>query len=569
MSGFKRLVVFCSVTAICCVACNGNSEIEVASETAAPQADSRPNILLIVADDLGYADLGAYGSEIPTPNLDELASSGAKMARFYVAPTCAPTRAMMLSGVDSHRAGLGNMTEVITDNQIGLPGYEGYLNRDVASVAEILRDAGYNTFMTGKWHLGLEYDQSPRARGFERSFAPLFGGGSHFDTVGPDPYRPIQPFRSDGELIDKLPEDYYSTTTFTDLMLSYMEDSVAADKPFFGFLSYTAPHWPLQAPQSEIQKFEGLYDAGYDLIREGRFERMKTLGLVAANAALPPRPAVVPAWQELSEQEQEKHARNLEIYAAMTSYMDANIGRVVEFLHANNELENTLIVFMSDNGPDSWGEEPGTGPIASYAQGFDNSLDSRGSAESFVLYGLQGAHLGASPLRGQKGTTYEGGLRVPAIMSWPLRFDGGVLVEAPASVLDLVPTFLEAAQVEHPARSDADSQFIPPSGTSLLSMLQNLGLARSEFRFGVEIWSTRAILVDQWKLVNMPAPVGSGEWELYDVVADPSETNNLMLQYPEVAERLLAAWDEYAEENGVVLPPWPIQLRAPDELPIR
>lgn len=251
----------------------------------------RPNILLIVADDLGYSDLGAFGGEIKTPNLDSLAEAGVKLTQFYASPTCSVTRSMLLSGVDSHLAGLGNMAELMQPNQAGKPGYEGYLNKRVVSIASLLQDSGYHTYMAGKWHLGLTEETSPRARGFERSFALLHGGSNHFDNRGVDTHSPVSGFRKDGQHLDTLPPSFdFSTNFYTRKLIDYIESNRGDGQPFFAYAAYTAPHWPLQAPPEYIQKYTGIYDAGYEVLRERRLQRLKALGLVADNVILPELP---------------------------------------------------------------------------------------------------------------------------------------------------------------------------------------------------------------------------------------------------------------------------------------
>jgi len=327
---------FVVLAAINCLGCGASGVIPHEAKAAKILSFSppgAPNILLVVVDDLGYADISSFGGEISTPNIDALAKRGISFTRFYAPMTCSPTRAMLMTGTDNHIAGLGNMAETISDNQMELPGYEGYLNDRVVTVAERLRDAGYHTYMAGKWHLGLNYEQSAYARGFERSFALLYGAGSHFnDMVGPDLHRSRALYREDGELLETLPDSFYSTRFYTDRILENIDSQLNDSKPFFAYLSYTAPHWPLQAPDDIIDKYQGRYDDGYDVIRAQRFARMKKMGILHAHAELPPRPAFIPPWHSLTEKEKRKHAKTMEVYAAMVDELDQNIGRVLRYL---------------------------------------------------------------------------------------------------------------------------------------------------------------------------------------------------------------------------------------------
>ncbi len=344
----------------------------------APTEPRRPNILLIVADDLGYSDLGAFGSEIPTPNLDALARSGMLLTDFYAGMTCSPTRAMLMSGTDHHVAGMGVQGRPSREDQRGQPGYEGYLNFRVASLAELMTDAGYNTYMTGKWHLGEELEHGPRARGFRRSFVSL-DGAAHlggWDWRGPQPAR----YR-DGEEIVEVGDDFYTTRFYTQRMIEYIEQDRAEGKPFFAYLAYTAPHWPLQAPDESIARFKGRYDAGYEALYESRFARQKELGLVAADAEPIDAARFRPRWSELSEDERRFEARRMEIYAAMVSDLDTYVGEVVAYLERSGERDNTFIMFMSDNGAEASRRDL-VPPISEHVgKEYDHSLENLGSRE--------------------------------------------------------------------------------------------------------------------------------------------------------------------------------------------
>lgn len=318
---------------------------------AAVPPQGKPNILLIVADDMGYSDLGCFGGEINTPNLDALAARGLRATNFYVAPSCSPSRSMLLTGTDSHVAGIGNMAEWTGPAQRGQPGYEGYLNTRVVTVASLLRDSGYHTCMAGKWHLGEKSDQWPAARGFERDFSLLQGAGSHWsDMLGLLPSEPRVTYTRNGEKVKELPKGYYSSRNLTDFIIQSIDEKGQDDKPFFAYVAYQAPHGPLAVPDEWRDKYQGRHDKGYDAIREERLSRQKKLGITGKDVVCFPRLPNIPAWDELTDDQRRLAARKMELYAAMIEYMDDQIGRLMTHLKQAGTYDNTLIVFISDNG---------------------------------------------------------------------------------------------------------------------------------------------------------------------------------------------------------------------------
>ena len=527
----------------------------------AQDIQSRPNILLVVADDLGYSDIGAFGSEILTPNLDELAARGMLLTNFYSGPTCSVTRSMLMTGMDSHIAGLGNMAETVADNQMGQPGYEGHLSARVDTVAEILKSAGYHTYMAGKWHLGMHPDRSPRSRGFEQSFAMLYGAGSHFsDMAGGDAHRHPVLYRDNGLLIDELSDDFYSTTFYTDRIIEQIDSNVDDGRPFFAYLAYTAPHWPLQAPDSIIDKYRGSYDRGYDSVRQGRFAAQQKLGLFDSSIQAPQRPSYVKPWVDLSDQERTYHARNMEIYAAMVDYMDTGIGRVIDYLDKRDQLDNTIIVFISDNGAEHWDHNSAPPPIGEFAANFDNSVENSGREGSFVLYGSEWAHVSNTPFSRYKGTTYEGGIRSPAVISWPDKIASGQVSRAITHSSDWLPTFAELA--------GAGTQNV--SGKSLVALLTGSveQVRDSNETVGMEIWGKRGIIANGYKLVSSGKPNELVDWELYNLQADPGEQIDLAQRQPEVFNSMLKHWNDYVANNNVILPEGPFTVRPVGEKPV-
>ncbi len=525
--------------------------------------DSPPNLLLIVADDMGYSDLSMFGGEISTPNLDALAESGMTFTNFYVGPTCSPTRSMLLSGTDNHIAGLGNMAEAVAPNQLGQPGYEGYLNDQIAPLPALLRESGFHTYMAGKWHLGEEPEHWPSARGFEKTLSLIDGGGSHWDDGLPLlPTKPSVTITRNGELLDSPPEGYYSTKDFTNFLMESIGANREDGKPFFAYLAYQAPHSPLALPDDWLDRYAGRYDQGYDATRTSRLERQKELGITPVDATGFPRLANIPPWEELSDEEKRRSARKMELYAGMVENMDFHIGRLFEFLKEIDEYDNTLIVFFSDNGAASEDVEEliatlmGDSAKEWFDATYDNSFENWGRQGSFVEYGPAWAQVGSVPLRLFKGTLADGGVRLPLIVSGPGVAGTGDLSDTLLHVMDIAPTFLELAGATYPSTYNGHP-VEPIQGKSWVSMLagERDAVRGSDDWFGMEIFGQRAVRKGDWKLLHLPPWYGgSGDWELFNLVEDPAELNNLASQNPEKLEELLAHWEQYVQENNVILP---------------
>ena len=531
-----------------------------ARDRPAQARDRHPNFLVIVADDLGYSDLGAFGGEIRTPNLDKLALAGIRLAGFHTAPTCSPTRSMLLSGTDNHLAGLGTMAEMIRPNQKGKPGYEGYLRSDVATLAERLSAGGYRTLLSGKWHLGLTPEQDPHARGFQRSFALLQGGHNHFGTdldLGTEPAaRGVATYREDGKPVTRLPQGFYSSDYFATRLIDFLGERPAVgqgDRPFFAYLAFTAPHWPLQAPPEDIARYKGRYDAGFDVLRERRLARQRDLGLLA--------PDVVPhiprnrdgSWDSLTAEQQRLAARNMEIYAAMVDRLDQNVGRVVEALRASGELDNTVILFLADNGAEALdAETTGAEMLASALKGADNDLPNRGAATSYLTYGAGWAQAATAPSWLTKGYQSEGGTRTVAFVSGfgvPRR-DGAATQYQ--SVADIAPTLLDLAGLDAGATRVGGREVRPITGRSWARWLRDPSapIYGPDDGVGSELFGSRAYRFGDWKLTD----IGDGRWRLFDIARDPGETRDLSLVHPDRKTALAAAWESYAARVGIVLP---------------
>lgn len=518
----------------------------------AAQAEQRPNVLLIVADDLGYTDIGRFGSEIETPHIDGLADRGTVLTRFYVSPICSPTRAMLLTGVDNHVVGLGTMAEVVAENQLDKPGYEGHLNDAARTLPGILREAGYRTYIAGKWHLGSEPDLGPEARGFDRSFVLLNGGADHFDGMyGTSLADPVARYRADGERVESLPEWFYSSDYFTTRLIEFMHEDRDTGRPFFAMLSFSAPHWPVQAPDFLLSKYEGRYTAGWDTVRAQRFQKAKERGVIPGNAEMPPRPGWIPPWSELADPERERQARIMAAYAAMIDRMDHNVGRVLSYLQRSKLDDNTYVIFLSDNGAD--GDPLMRIPVISkWFERFDQGLETIGRDGSFARIDAAWGHASEAPFRLFKGHMTEGGIRVPAIISTPKHSEPGTVNPNTATVLDVLPTVLDAAGV----KLRRETGYVMPTGRSMLPMLGNAarGIHDARDAIGFEFLGHRALIKGDWKLLWVAPPFGEAKWELFNLANDPGEQTDLRESAPGKYEELLDDWHEYVRTNKVIPP---------------
>ncbi|KAK6383529.1 hypothetical protein LTS17_002821 [Exophiala oligosperma] len=548
----------------------------------APQ--KRPNFLVIVADDLGFSDTSPFGGEIDTPNLMKIAMEGLRLTDFHTAASCSPTRAMLLSGTDAHIAGLGAMAErmkrfphIFADK----PGYEGYLNYRVAAMPEILQDNGYHTVMSGKWHLGLTKETAPCSRGFTKVLSTLPGAGNHFNHE-PQLYDTTEKPRAllkgnkglwmendqfiDGET--DLPKDFYSSNTFTDYFLKYMRERTdeEKEKPFFGYLAFTAPHWPLQAPPEIVKKYKGWYDDGPMGLRNRRLKSMIEKAIVPNDVEPAPLHTLgSKPWDEFTKEEQAKSSRAMEIFAAMVDLIDVNVGRVIDYLRSTDELDNTLIAFMSDNGAE--GNILEAIPILAGAtlkdvieKYYDNSFENMGNHNSFVWYGPQWAGASTAPARAAKSFTTEGGIRCPCIVRYPSGIPqqrAGTIDNTFTTVMDLLPTFLDLAGVQHPAPTFRGREVAPLRGKSWLPLLSasksdSVSIYSGENDIvGWEQLGIAAVRVGEWKALFLPPPRGPGKWELYHVSEDLGEVHDLAEKEPKKLAEMIAHYETYYQETGM------------------
>jgi len=547
------------VSALClCAVCT----ISVGKEKS-DQGTHRPNILLIVVDDMGFADLGSFGSEIPTPHLDALALEGIRFTNFITSSVCSPTRASLLTGVTPHKAGFGNLKEELAPNQKGQPGYEGYLNQRVVTTASLLSDAGYRTYMTGKWHLGNSLESSPWARGFERSFAML-ANASHFADMrpaySPDPDAKAL-YREDRNMLQALPDNFdYSSQFYVDRLIEYI-DSAGDDRPFFGLLAFAAPHWPLQAPDHAIAAFRGRYDIGYDLIADRRLQKQKELGIADRTTRLAPRPPQGAPWSALSDEQQRTSARAMEVYAAMIAEIDRHTGRLLNYLRQSQQFDNTVILFISDNGAEghdldeTWPADVFPEIRKVIDERHDFSYENMGRPGSYTFYGPNWAQASAPAFHLHKGFASEGGIRTAGFIYSAGEFNDGLISDELITATDLAATVLELAGVTHPGSRFRDRSVEPMTGRSILGRLNTT--ANESGRVHVnETMGKIAVRRGRWKITRMPPPFGNARWQLFDLRSDLGESVDLAARHPDIVKELVAEWQRYANKNGVILPDW-------------
>jgi len=504
---------------------------------SATQAQQRPNIIVILVDDMGYSDLGCFGSEIQTPHLDSLAKEGTIMTNFYNAARCCPSRASLLTGRYPHQAGIGDMM-----NKRPFPSYQGFLNRESITLAELLKSAGYGTYMTGKWHVGQDSINWPLERGFDRYYGLIDGANSYFANR---PYRKNQKLSIvlDRENVE-VPANYYSTDAYTGRMINFLETHLAEKKeqPFFAYMAYQTPHWPLHARPEEILKYKGKYMEGWETIRQRRFDKQKELGIIPSSASLPENDEEIPAWDKLTWVEKVQWDERMAVYAAMLDRLDQQVGRLVDFLKAKKQLEHTIILFLSDNGAshetidhDGFTEE------IQLANNFPAS-----HPESFTAYGKMGAAVSNTPYRSYKHWVYEGGNSTSFIAFGPNHIPKGAIVETPAHLVDIMPSLQQWANANYPKRHH-NQRIGEMEGTALSAIWNNSGLEERAICFEHE--GNKAIRKGRWKLVQA---YNDKNWQLYDLQTDRAERIDLSSKYPKEVQSLLKEYLAWEKRVGVI-----------------
>ncbi len=508
------------------------SSLRAAAAAAAPAA--RPNIVVILVDDMGFSDLGCYGSEIPTPNLDKLASGGLRFSQFYNTGRCCPTRASLLTGLYSHQTGVGNM---VNDDGPAYPGYRGFLNTSCVTLAEVLRPAGYFTAMSGKWHVGQAAGVTPWTRGFDRSLNAAAGG---FYQPGHERAKLFLNGEALAEDDPRLGKNWYTTDLWTTYGLKFIDEARAAQKPFFLYLAHNAPHFPLQAPAEDIAKFRGRYQAGWDKLRAERYARQQTLGLIDARFALSPRADVVKAWDSLTPAEQDRFDHLMAVYAACVYHMDLAVGRLVDGLRERGVLDNTLLLFMSDNG----------GNAESGPDGRTNGDPT--TATSAWYCGESWANLQNTPFRRYKHFNHEGGIASPLIAHWPAGIAArGEWRTQPGHLVDIMATVVDLGRAPYPTQFNGQP-ILPMEGRSLaptFSAPPAPSVAPSPDR--ALFWEhegNAAVRVGDWKLVRFHR---DGAWELYNLATDRTELHDLAATQPARASALAAQWEAWAQRAHV------------------
>ena len=514
--------------------------------TKEAQKDERPNLVLILVDDMGFSDLGCYGGEINTPNIDALAQEGLRFTNFYNTGRCCPTRASLLTGLYPHQAGVGRM---VYNNYGGA--YQGFLNHKAVTLAEVLKPAGYKTLMAGKWHVGHQPGQWPTDRGFERFYGIHIHVDSYYKVLkGCDVYldgKLLIPETDDPKNHLNPEQDWYTTDVFTDYAMHFLsEETQNSDQPFFLYLAYNAPHFPIEAPDEDIAKYRGKYLEGWDKLREKKYKRMKEMGIIPANAVLSPTENTL--WTDLSEAEKDELDFRRAIYAAQIDRLDQNVGRLIDHLKAIGKYENTLILFLSDNGCSNetgqfgmnWGK---------FTQ--ENYTEWKEEGGWSISQGQCWANFSNVPFRLYKKYNHEGGIATPLIAHWPGKIkNNGEIDTRKGHVIDMMATLIDVGKAQYPTSYEGQN-ITPLQGKSLIPYLEGKEREDHEYLCWEHV-GNRAIRKGDWKLVAE----SEKDWELYNLEEDPTEMNNLMTAHPEKADQLRNAYTEWAEKNDVR--DWPL-----------
>lgn len=499
---------------------------------------TRPNIILIMADDMGYSDIGCYGGEVETPNLNRLADGGLRFSQFYNAARCCPTRAALMTGLYPHRAGVGKMVNKAAESKGTKGPYQGYLNDECVTIAEVLGQAGYRTLMSGKWHVGENKGHWPTDRGFDRYFGLISGGANYFDYTKTKAKGVVRQMVADGEPYIPPKEGFYLTEAFTDNAVKFIDEYGEEEKPFFMYVAYTAPHWPLHALPEDIAKYRGKYMKGWDKLRQERYARMKEMGLIKDGWELSPRDKTAKAWSDVDDEKKDLMDHKMAVYAAQIDRMDQGIGRIIEKLEDVGKLDNTLILFLSDNG----------GCAETGIWGFDNRRNGLppGGVDSYMSYGLSWANASNTPYRLYKKNAHEGGIATPLIAHWPAGIRSrGKIVDHVGHVIDVMPTLCQAAETNYP-NTFKGRNIRSVDGISFLDVL-NGREATAHDTICWEHYGNKAVRQGKWKLVS----VNKSEWELYDLEADRTELNDLSENHSDKVDELVEIYKTWAKRCEV------------------
>ena len=524
----------------------------LAALTHASEDDLRPNVVVILVDDAGLTDFAPFGGEARMPNIQTLADRGSKFSNYHTSPLCAPSRAMLLTGIDNHRTGIATIPEVLSENQVDQPGYSMFFEPGVRTLADRLKAAGYGTYMTGKWHLGGREKDLPNGHGFDRSFALDASGADNWEQKPYMGYYDFAPWYEDGKPAD-LPEDFYSSKFIVDRMISYLDADKQSKQrqPFFSYLAFQAIHIPVQAPREITDRYNGVYDQGWHKLRESRQQRAIELGLIPADAPLAEIPANSQDWESLSAEDKALYARAMQVQAAMLESMDTHIGRFLEYLKVRGELDNTLFIVTSDNGP-----EPSYPLAVSGMQqwmrlnGYNHSIDNLGEKGSMVAIGPEWANASASPLNMFKFYAAEGGIRVPLIIAGPA-IAQQTWQPAMTMVTDITPTVLDYLEI-----SDQQANAVAITGRSMMPLLEGSASAiyGDDEAIGMEVSGNSALIKGDYKLTRNTPPHGDNIWRLYNLAVDPGESHDLRAQQPQRYNQMMADYSLYETEFGVIPP---------------
>ena len=546
----RNFLSFCSLA----VFLAGFGWLGTGAQANGPAEAQRPNVLIIMADDVGYMDFGAYGGEAATPAIDAIAARGIKMSRYYTSPQCGPSRAMLLTGADNHEVGMSMIPETLPPEMRENPAYSMEFPKGTLTLADRLGAAGYQTYAVGKWHIGDVGKNLPRKHGFDRSLIFDATGADNWATRSYLPiYDTIQWFENDTPI--ERPNRDYSSKLFVDRMIDYI-DSGENDRPFFGYLAFQAVHIPVQAPRRFIENYNGRFDEGWHALRLERMAKGKALGLIPAEATLPPQPQNARQWDALSDEERAFYARAMQANAGMIEAMDFHLNRLFQHLEKAGQLDNTIVIIVSDNGPES-GAVSRQNPLVDFwlhRQGYNSEIETLGEEDSMAAIGMEWATAAAAPFARYKFHATEGGHRVPMIIAGPGIENRGIensgFAPARAHVFDIVPTVLDLAGL--PATS-APNEPVPIRGRSLVPVLSGKAgeVYGAEDPVGIEVATNAALYKGDWKLQKMPPPSGDGRWHLYNLADDLGETRDVQRDYPEIFAELKRDYAAYATEVGI------------------